>query len=144
MSIKEQVSKDFMTAFKAREMEKKTILGILKSEIVKEEQKEGRTSGEASDEEVLYIIKQGVKNLNKTIEQAEKSGDKQDIIDESNFELDILEAYLPKKMSEDEIDAKIKEVVDGGANHIGQIMGAFKGLEVDMKMVSQKAKQLIN
>ncbi len=142
-TIKKQIAADFMDAFKAgvEGRKKKNILGLIKSEIVAEEQKKGRTSGDVSDDEAIVIIKKSVKNLNEVIS---KAGDNKDIVEEAEFEMSILEVYLPKQMTEEEIDAKIEEAISGGANNIGAIMGAFKDLEVDKKLVSQKAKEKLN
>jgi len=140
-TIKKQINKDFVAAFKAKEMKKKNILGFLKSEIAKKEQAKGRAPGDATDDEAMAVVKKSIKNQNEVISTA---GDNQEVIDAAKFEISILEVYLPEQMSEEEIDAKIKEVVDGGANNIGQIMGAFKGLGADKKLVSQKAKQILS
>ena len=145
-TIKEQISADYITAFKAgpEGRAKKNVLGLLKAEIVKEEQKEGRTTGELSNDEVTSMIKSSIKNANKTIEGAEKLGDKQELIDEAKFEISVLEEYLPAKLSEEEIAEKIKEAIAGGAGNMGAIMAAFNGLEVDRKIVAQKAQQQLN
>ena len=142
-TIKQKIASDFMTAFKmgAEGRDKKNILGFLKSQISLKEQEKGRTPGDANDDEVMAVIKKSVKNLNETIDM---SGDNQEAIEKAKFEIGILEVYLPVQMSEADIDVKIKEAIDGGANNMGQIMAAFSGLGVDKGLVSQKAKQLIN
>jgi len=139
-TIKKKIAEDFITAFKAGVdgRAKKNILGVIKSEIIAEEKKKGRTSGDVSDEEAIAIIKKSVKNLNEIIDNA---GDSQKNIDEAKFEIEVLKVYLPQQMNEEEIDAKIEEAIKSGAENIGTIMGAFKGLEVDKKLVSQKAIQ---
>lgn len=129
-TLLEKINNDFVTAFKARDMEKKNFLGVLKGEVT-------RDNKEPNDSEVISKIESMLKNNNKSME---KSG----ISSLSDMELLTLESYLPKQMTEAEIDSKLKEVVNGGANNIGAIMAAFKGLPVDMKLVSEKAKQTLN
>ncbi len=129
-TLLEKINNDFATAFKARDIEKKNFLGVLKGEITRENKEPG-------DSEVISKIESMLKANSKSIE---KSG----VSSLSDMELSTLESYLPKQMSEAEIDNKLKEVVSSGANNIGAIMAAFKGLPVDMKLVSEKAKQTLN
>jgi uncharacterized protein YqeY len=123
MTIKERINADFIEAFKAKDMAKKTFLGILKGEIQNEE---GR-GAVSTDESVLTIIKKMEKSLKTTNTP------------ESLVELEYIKPYLPVLMGE----GKIREIVNGykatGLTNAGQIMGQFskeyKGL-ADMKLVS--------
>jgi uncharacterized protein YqeY len=62
----------------------------------------------------------------------------------TEMEIAFIDSVLPSQMSEDEIDAKLKELVDGGANHIARIMGGFKGLNVDMAVVKEKVDAILS
>lgn len=136
MTLIEKINTDFMEAFKAKNMDKKTFLGLVKTEATKD-------SKEPSDADVVKVLKKFEKSLLSIIEGNQtKDFPPQDWTTQD--ELYIVQSYLPKQMSEEEIDAKIKEVVECGADNIGAIMGAFQGLEVDRKIVSQKAKQILN
>jgi uncharacterized protein YqeY len=123
MNLKEQINADFLEAFKAKEMEKKNFLGLLKGEIQNEE---GRGTV-TTDETVMVILRKMEKSL------------KQTNTTESLGELEYLEPYLPKLMSEDKIRTIILEYKSEGFNNVGQIMGRFnreyKNL-ADMKLVS--------
>ena len=131
----EKINKDFIDAFKAKKMEKKNFLGLVKGDATKD-------SKEPSDEEVIKVLKKFEKSLMSVIDaNASKDFPPQDWNEE--MELEVVQSYLPKQMTEQEIDAKLQELVDGGANHIGKIMGGFKGLEVDMKVVKEKADELL-
>jgi uncharacterized protein YqeY len=88
MSLKEQISVDFMVAFKAKEMEKKNFLGVVKGEI----QNEAGRSGKEDDETVLRILTKMEKSL------------KQTNTAESLTELEYIKPYLPTRMSVDEIE----------------------------------------
>ena len=66
-----------------------------------------------------------------------------------NDNIEVFNSYFKEtlgsiKMSEGEIEIKVKEAIDGGANNIGRIMGAFKGLEADMKFVKETAEKQLN
>ena len=82
MTLKERINADFMIAFKAKEMERKNFLGVVKGEIQNEE---GRGST-ATDEVVLSILKKIEKSLIQTNTE------------ESLGELEYIKPYLPKMM----------------------------------------------
>jgi uncharacterized protein YqeY len=111
-TLKEKINQDFMTAFKSKEMEKKNFLGVIKGEI---QNAEGR-GVESTDENVMSILKKVEKSLKESI----KSGDV-----ESEFQLNILNDYLPKLMTTEEVRKEVEIIVNDGANNIGMIMGAF-------------------
>jgi len=123
MNLKEQINADFLEAFKAKDMEKKNFLGLLKGEIQNEE---GRGTV-TTDETVMGILRKMEKAL------------KQTNTEQSLVELEYMEPYLPKLMSEDKIRTIILEYKSEGFNNVGQIMGRFnreyKNL-ADMKLVS--------
>jgi len=129
MTLIETISVDFIAAYKAKEMEKKDFLGVLRGEVTREDKT-------PSDEVVMAKIKSMLK---KNIESFELTG----VSSLNEMELNVLNSYLPSQMTEAEIDAKLKELIDGGANHIGRIMGGFKGLEADMKVVKTKADAIL-
>lgn len=87
-----------------------------------------------SDEEVIAVIRRAVKQRKDSIEQFEKGGRK-DLADKEKAELAILESYLPKLMSRDEIEKFVKGRIAGGvafnktkANQfIGAMMKELKG-----------------
>lgn len=124
MTIKERINADFITAFKAQDMQKKNFLGLLKSEIQNEET---RPNAVSDDGNTLAILRRMEKSLKQTNN------------DESLAELKYLEAYLPQLMGEDQIREIIAGFKDSGFTNTGQIMGLFskeyKGL-ADMKLVS--------
>jgi uncharacterized protein YqeY len=66
------------------------------------------------------------------------------IRDFAKEELKIIESYLPKQMTEDEIVDKINELISNGASSTGEIMRGFAGLPADRKMVSEIYLSKIN
>ena len=59
------------------------------------------------------------------------------------MELDIIQSYLPKQMSKEEVDAKVNELVTSGITQIGAIMKEFATLPADKKMVSEAIKEIV-
>lgn len=132
MTIKEQISKDFLTAFKQK-LPSKTLLTTLKGEIQTAEK--NLKSESISDEEVIKILNKFAKNLKETL----KLKDSEDLRDE----LAIIESYLPKLMSEEEIQLKINELLGKGITNLGLIMKEFSTLPVDKKLVSELVKKSV-
>jgi uncharacterized protein YqeY len=131
MSLKEQINVDFMTAFKAKEMEKKNFLGVVKGEI----QNEAGRSGKEDDETVLNILKKMEKSL------------KQTNTEESLKELEYIKPYLPTLMDEVLIRSILESYKNTGIDDMGKMMSAFnkeyKG-KADNALVSKIVKEVIS
>jgi uncharacterized protein YqeY len=130
MSLKEQIQADFMAAFKAKDMDKKNFLGLIKSEI----QNEFGRSGKEDDETVLGILKKMEKSL------------KQTNTDESLGELEYIKPYLPTMMGEDRIREILHDYKANGLNNVGQMMGEFNKVykgKADNALVSKIVKEVL-
>lgn len=130
--IKEQINKDYMTAFKAKNTVAKNLLSVIKGEIQTVEKNTGVEN--MSDEDVLKILTKTSKSLKEMV----AGGSEQ-----AKIELEIVEAYLPKQMSKEEVIQKVTEIVNSGITNIGAIMKEFAQLPADRKMVSEVIKELV-
>jgi uncharacterized protein len=130
--LKQKINEDYMVAFKAKDTVAKNLLSVIKGEIQTIEKNTGVE--DMSDEGVLKILQKTAKNLKETISL---SGD-----EKSKVELLLVESYLPKQMSEEEVEAKVKEIIEGGGNNIGAVMKGFASLPADKQMVSIVAKRV--
>lgn len=98
MTLQEQIKKDLMQAMKNKDEEKKGALRVVMGEF-------GRTDKKSlSDEDVVKIIKKMVKSERETLEQTGQAGDSRYI--------DILESYLPKMVSDDDLRRWIADNID--------------------------------
>ena len=120
MTLKEQINKDFMEAFKTKNMDKKNFLGVVK--------------GDVTDDTVMTIIKKMEKSL------------KQTNTDESMKELEYIKPYLPTLMGEDRIREILTTYKVNGIDNIGKMMGEFnknfKGM-ADNGLVSKIVKEVL-
>jgi len=139
-TLKEKISKDYLEAFKSRDIVKKNLLSVVKSDITKEEK--NTTVENLSDEEVFKILKKISKNLVETISQSNS--------EEAKVELAVIESYLPKQMSEEEIRAEVAVVIiETGAvsfSDVGKVMGGFNTKfagKADNKTVSTIVRELL-
>ncbi len=133
MSLKETINADFMKAFKAKNMELKSFLGTLKGEIQTAEK--NSMVENLSDEDVIKILYKFAKNCKENIRLAND--------EKSKTELEIVEAYLPKQLSAEEIQSKIDALIASGVKNIGVIMKEFSTLPADKKLVSELAKKAL-
>jgi len=132
MTLKEKINADYMTAFKAKDSVVKNLLSVIKGEIQTSEKNNGI---DMSDEDVTKILNKTVKSLKETLNVYDSEDTKR--------ELEIVESYLPKQLSKDEIVAKVTDLKNTGVTNIGQIMKEFAGLPVDRKVVSEVIKEVI-
>ena len=137
MTLKEKINRDYIEAFKAKNTVSKNLLSVVKGEIQTVEK--NISSENLSDEDVTKILNKTVKSLKETL--ASVSGtDKEDSVRQ---ELNIVESYLPKQLSAEEIQSKIDSLVSSGVKNMGQIMKEFSSLPVDKKLVSDLVKKSI-
>jgi len=132
MSLKEKISKDFIKAFKEKDVLRKSLLSTVKGEIQTIEKNQGVET--LSDEEVLKILNKFAKSLKENVSLGDENSEK---------ELSVIQEYLPKEMSQSEIESKVSEIIGNGASNIGQIMKEFANLQADKKVVSQIARQML-
>jgi len=133
MSLKAQINTDFMKAFKEKNMKLKTFLGTLKGEIQTAEK--NSMVENLSDEDVIKILNKFAKNCKENIRLTND--------EKSKVELEIVEAYLPKQLSAEEIQSKIEALVASGVKNLGQIMKEFSTLPADKKIVSEMVKKVL-
>jgi len=140
--IKEQINKDYMTAFKSKNVVAKNLLSVVKGEIQTQEKNTGVDN--LSDEEVLKILTKTSKSLNETIKSLSPIDGKGEDIVQAVVELAIIQSYLPKQMSKDEVTQKVTVLINSGITQMGAIMKEFAQLPADKKMVSEVVKEILN
>lgn len=110
--IKQQISNDLKTALKAGDKNKVETLRFLQSVLQnKEIEKRGISGGELTDEEVERVLMSEAKKRKEAI-RAYKEGGRAELAEKENQELSIIEQYLPKQMSREETEQKIKEILE--------------------------------
>ena len=143
MSLKQQINDQVKQAMKAGEKARLKVLRMLTAAI---KQKEVDERIELDDSQVLAIIDKQVKQRRESIEQY-RAGDRDDLADAEQAEIEILSDFLPKQLSQEEIDALIDQAIaDTGASgmaDMGKVMGKLKPEvqgRADMKAVSQAVR----
>jgi hypothetical protein len=145
MSLSEQIQKDIVTAMKAKEEMRLSVLRMVKAAIQLKEVEKMRKMDET---ESIALLQTLVKQRKESIDQFGKGG-RQDLVEKEQKELAILEAYLPAGASEAEMDAAInKAIAEIGANSIKQMgavvkvaKSALEGKAVDGKALSDRVRE---
>lgn len=140
--MKERLTNDLKTAMKEQNKEILSVLRMVKGAIQMEEIK---VKHELSDDEVIAIIGKQIKTRKESIVEFEKGG-RNDLIEKTNEEINMLNVYMPKQLSEEEIKAEIDKVFEElkpASNEMGKIMQALSNLKgkADMGLVSKLVKE---
>jgi uncharacterized protein YqeY len=130
MTLKKQINADMIVAMKAKDTQTRDTLRSLDSAIKNEEIAQGKREEGLDDAGVITIIKRSIKQRKDSIAQFEEGG-RTELVQQEKAELEILQKYLPKQMSEEEVHAIVKEVISQtGATSkadIGKVMGPIMG-----------------
>jgi len=142
-SIKLQISEDVKTAMKARDKIRLAALRLMMAEFKKVEVDE---RVEIDDSRALGILDRMSKQRRDSLSQYKEAG-RDDLVEQEQFELDVIADYLPAPLSEDElvelIAAVIAEIGAEGMSDMGKVMGQLKPRvqgRADMGKVSGQVK----
>ena len=130
---------DMKTAMKAHETARLSTLRLLLAAI---KQREVDDRVEATDELVTGVISKLIKQRHDSVKQYHDAG-RDDLAQKEQFEIDVLSVYLPKQMSDEEIEAVVKDAIAQtgavGMAGMGKVMGVVKAKctgKADMGRVS--------
>jgi uncharacterized protein YqeY len=125
-SLKDRITEDMKTAMRAREAER---LGAIRMLLAAIKQKEVDERIVADDAQVAAIVDKLIKQRRDSISQFEQAG-RSDLVDRERAEVEVLSAYLPKQLTEEEVaaevDAAIAAAGAAGPQDMGKVMGALK------------------
>ena len=149
MSIQEKINEDIKTAMKSGEKDKLMALRDIKSKLLLEMTKEGG-DGSVEDAKAILILNKLFKQRTESIE-IYKTQNRPDLLDEEQKQADVIAAYLPAQMSENELESAVAEFIQQtGAStpaEMGKVMGvASKALagKADGKAISEMVKKLLS
>jgi uncharacterized protein YqeY len=148
--MRDKINADLKEAMKAGEKDRVGTLRLINAAI-KHADIEARPTGKdkITDADILLVLAKMVKQRRDSVEQFTKGG-RQDLADKETAEIRVIEAYLPKQMSEAEakaaIAAVIKEVGAESPKDMGRVMGALKAKyagKMDFGKASAQVKELL-
>lgn len=144
--LKEKLLEDLKSAMKEKNINKKNAVQMVRTAIL---QIEKDKAIEVSDEQILNIISKEVKTRKDSLAEFEKAK-REDLITKTNDEIKVLEEYLPKQLTDEELENKIKEIIKNvNANTIkdmGNVMKEAKeqiGAKADGKRINDVVRKLL-
>lgn len=150
MSLVKQIETDTITAMKAKDVERTGVLRMVKAAFKTREIEKREPLTDAEAQQVLTTM---IKQRRESIEQFQKGG-RADLAAKEAWEITVIEGYMPKAASEEEIRQLVEEAIaelavsgdDLGPKDMGTAMKAVqariqqKGLRADGRMVSEMVK----
>lgn len=133
--LKDKLNEDMKSFMIAKDADRLSTIRMLKSAIQYAEIQKG-VGYAASDEDVLEVIGREVKKRRESIELYEKGG-RQELADKEKQEIELLQAYLPEQLGEDDIRQIVKSAIESTGATSMQDMGKLMG--VIMPQVKGKA-----
>jgi uncharacterized protein YqeY len=127
-------------ARKAQDKDRTLVLGTILANLKNREIDLRRP---ATDEEVVEVLRKGIKIRREAIEQY-RTGGRTDLADAEQAQIAVLEEFLPPAVDPEEIRAAVREVIASGAKELGKVMGQivprYKG-RADGKLINQIVRE---
>ena len=142
MSIREQILADIKEAMKAKDEFKRDTLRTLNAAL---KQVEVDQRIEMTDEVVLPLLQKEIKKRADSVELYLK-GAREDLAKKEQSEIELIKAYLPAQLSDDELKEKIKSLIEKVGKNLGAVMKMAKdeiGASAEAKRISMIAKELL-
>ena len=125
MSLLKKITNDMKKAMKNKEKERVNVLRLLRSEL---KNAKIDSQKELTEEDEIQVISKAAKNRKESIESYKK-GDREDLVEKEQKELEIIQEYLPEQMSDEEIKELVEEVIEkvdaSGMQDMGKVMGTI-------------------
>lgn len=145
--LKEKLMDDLKVSMREKNEIRKNTIQMVRAAILQIEKDKGIT---VEDEKIIEIIAKEVKSKKDALVDFEK-GDRQDLIAQTNEEIAILQEYLPRQLSKEEIKVEVQKVIeDIGATSMrdmGNVMKEAKnriGAAADGRTINEVVKELLN
>jgi uncharacterized protein YqeY len=144
MSLKDTIVSDLTAAMKAKDADRLSVLRMVKANLMNRQIEKG---GELTDEEITKALQSLVKQRRDSVEGYEKGG-RADLAAREAAEITVIEAYLPRSATPDEVEAAVTAAIaETGASSIkdmGMVMKAatakLAGRSTDGKLVSDTVR----
>ncbi len=146
--LEEKILNDYKQAMKAKDSLKSSVLSYLRAEIINVAIAKKKKTLE--DNDCLAVIKKQIKQHQDSIAQF-RQGNRNDLADKEAREMEVLQAYLPPQLSEDELKEIIEEIIGStgaqGLKDMGKVMkeaSARVGQSADSKLLSELVRQRLS
>ncbi len=149
MSLKETIQSDMKTAMRSKDQATLRALRAIKAAILNEEVSEGRQGAPLTEEEEIKLLMKQAKQRRDSLAQYQQNG-RDDLAAIEQEELIVIERYLPKQLSEAEIETKVQAIIEQVGAESMKDMGKVMGVasqemagKADGKTISAVVKRLL-
>ena len=147
MTLKDRITDDMKTAMRAKETERLSTIRMLLAAIKQKEVDERIT---VDDAQAVALVDKLIKQRKDSVAAYQQAG-RADLADKESAEIAVLQAYLPARLSADEVAAEVRAIVAelgaSGPGDMGKVMGAAKARlagKAEMASVSAAVKQALS
>ena len=144
--LKEKLMEDLKESMKTKDTVRKNAVQMVRASILQIEKDKGI---KVEDEKIIDIIAKEVKTKRDALKDFEKA-ERQDLIDLTNREIEILQEYLPKQLSRDEVKVEVQKIISEicatSMKDMGAIMKEAKakmGASAEGKTINEVAKEIL-
>ena len=144
--LKEKLLEDLKNSMKEKNVNRKNVVQMVRASILQIEKDQNI---EVDDNKIMEIIAKEAKKREDALQEYKKA-QREDLVNQIEEEIKVLEEYLPKKMPREELEVKIKEIIEKlGATSMkdmGRVMKEAKeeiGLSADGKTINEIVKQML-
>lgn len=146
MSLKQQLKDDVKVAMREKNVVKRDSIRAINT-MIKQIEVDERI--ELADEDIIKLIQKGIKQREEAISQFKEAG-RDELVAKEQEQIDVFAVYLPKQLSDEELEAGMKEIVEevgaSSMKDMGKVMGQatkkFAGV-ADGKRISEITKKLL-
>lgn len=146
MTLKDRLMDDMKVSMKNKDTLKKSVITMIRASV---KQKEVDNRVELTDDDVIELIAKQLKQRNDALVEFEKA-EREDLITQTKAEIEILASYLPQQLTDEELEAVVRDAVaEVNAQSIkdmgkimGKVMAVAKG-RVDGKRINEMAKKIL-
>lgn len=146
MTLKDRLMDDMKVSMKNKDTLKKSVITMIRASV---KQKEVDNRVELTDDDVIELIAKQLKQRNDALVEFEKA-EREDLITQTKAEIEILASYLPQQLTDEELEAVVRDAVaEVNAQSIkdmgkimGKVMDVAKG-RVDGKRINEMAKKIL-
>ncbi|MBO9308448.1 MAG: GatB/YqeY domain-containing protein [Chloroflexi bacterium] len=147
MHLKDRLQEDLKAAMKSGDTARRDAIRLLASAIRQEEVDRQKT---LSDDDMIALLMREAKKRRDSIEEARRLG-RMEVVEKEQFELSLIESYLPQQLSREELEAEIRRAIEEtgakSAKEMGNVMKVLmpriKG-RADGKLVNEMLKSLLS
>jgi uncharacterized protein YqeY len=142
-ALADRLQSDLNAARKSGDKARTLLLGTVLADV---RNREIEVRRDLTDEDIIDVLRRGIKKRRESIEMFDKGG-RADLASKERVEVEMLSAYMPAAVSDDELRAAVRAAIAGGAKNIGAVMGKvmpqFKG-RAEGGTISAIAKEELN